>query len=103
LFEYTCTAPIIVWEYLKKKKGVIVKAEPLSDVFYAAEKYHQDYWAKWSLRIPLLIATLFVGGKFGGDMSQTIYNCICYGFTAAFTLLERKVGTSVDKIIVDAK
>jgi len=94
----------IAEEYLENNKGVIAKAEPMSDVFYTAEKYHQDYWAKWRLRIPLLIGTLFVGGKFGGDMSQTIYNCICYGFIA-FTLLERKVGTSVDKIIVkvDAK
>ena len=92
----------IAEEFLERNKGVIAKAEPMSDVFYTAEKYHQDYWAKWRLRIPLLIATLYVGGKFGGDMSQTIYNSICYGFIA-FTLLERKVGTSVDKIIVDAK
>ena len=92
----------IAKKFLEENKKVLATVEPMSDVFYTAEKYHQDYWAKWRLRIPLLVATLFVGGKFGGDMSQTIYNTICYAFIG-FTLFERKFDTSVDKIIVDAK
>ena len=90
----------IAENFLQENRSTVATVEPMSQLFYKAEKYHQNYWAKWRLRVPLLIVTLFVGGKFGGDYSQTIYNSICYGFIA-FTLLERKVGTSVDKIIVD--
>lgn len=86
-------------KFLEVNQSIVAKVEPMSDVFHVAEKYHQDYWAKWRLRIPLLVATLFLGGKFGGDMSQTIYNTICYAFIG-FTLIERKIDTSVDKIIV---
>lgn len=88
-------------EFLQMNKSIVAKVEPMSNVFYTAEKYHQDYWAKWRIRIPLLVATLFLGGKFGGDMSQTIYNTICYAFIG-FTLIERKIDTSVDKVIVNS-
>lgn len=86
-------------DFLQENKQVVAKVEPMSDTFYTAERYHQDYWAKWRTRIPLLVVSLALVGKFGGDMSQTIYNTVCYGFIG-FTLLERKFDTSVDKIVV---
>jgi len=86
-------------DFLHQNKQVVAKVERMSDTFYTAEKYHQDYWAKWRTRIPLLVVSLALVGKFGGDMSQTIYNTVCYAFIG-FTLLERKFDTSVDKIVV---
>jgi peptide-methionine (S)-S-oxide reductase len=85
--------------FLKENKQVVAMVEPMSDTFYTAEKYHQDYWAKWRTRIPILVISLALVGKFGGDMSQTIYNIVCYAFIG-FTLLERKFDTNVDKLIV---
>lgn len=89
----------IAASFLQNNRKVVAKVEPMSKVYFKAENYHQDYWAKWRTRIPLLILTLAVGGKFGGDYSQTIYNTICYAFIG-FTLLERKFDTNVDKVIV---
>jgi len=86
-------------DFLAENKQVVATVEPMSDTFYKAEKYHQNYWFKWRIRVPALIATLAAVGHFGGDSRQTIYNAICYAFII-FTLLERKVDTDVEKIII---
>jgi len=86
-------------KFLQENKQVVARVEPMSNAFYKAEKYHQDYWFKWRTRIPLLVVSLALVGQFGGDRSQTIYNIVCYAFIG-FTLLERKVDTAVDKIII---
>lgn len=81
---------------------VVAKIEPMSTKFFKAEKYHQDYWAKFRVRIPAFLVSLFIAGRLGGDMSQTINNIICYGFIA-FLLLERRIDNSVDTIVLDDK
>lgn len=99
IFTQTDEEAQIATSFVQNNRKVVAKVEPMSKVYFKAENYHQDYWAKWRTRIPLLILTLAVGGKFGGDYSQTIYNTICYAFIG-FTLLERKFDTNVDKVIV---
>jgi len=89
----------IATNFLEENKQVVATVEEMSDTFYTAENYHQDYWLKWRTRIPLLVGSLFLIAKLGGDMSQTIYNVVCYSFIA-FTLLERRFDTKVEKIIV---
>lgn len=86
----------------ENKYKVVAKVEPMSKSFYIAEKYHQNYWQKWRLRIPLLVLSLAIIGKFGGeylgrDVSQNLYNIICYAFIG-FTLLERRFDTNVGRI-----
>ena len=88
--------------FLAENKQVVAYVEEMSDTFYKAEKYHQNYWFKWRVRVPALIATLAAVGEFGGDSRQTIYNAICYAFIA-FTLLERKVGADVETIVMNDK
>jgi len=87
----------IASNYLEENKQVVASVEEMSSNYYKAEKYHQDYWAKWRTRIPLLVGGLFLISKIGGDMSQTIYNFVCYGFIG-FTLIERKIDTAVETI-----
>jgi methionine-S-sulfoxide reductase len=88
--------------FLDANEQVVAKIEPMSTKFFKAEKYHQDYWSKFRLRIPIFVSSLLIAGRFGGDMSQTINNIICYGFIA-FLLLERRIDNSVDTIVLNDK
>ena len=87
-------------KFLDSNQQVVAKVEPMSCKFFKAEKYHQDYWSKFRIRIPIFVSSLLITGQFGGDLSQTINNFICYGFMA-FLLLERRIDNSVDTIIID--
>lgn len=49
-------------DFLQENKQVVAEVEPMSDTFYPAEKYHQDYWAKWGF--PLVVVSLALVGKF---------------------------------------
>jgi len=89
-------------KFLDSNKQVVAKIEPMSSKFFKAEKYHQDYWSKFRLRIPIFVSSLLITGQLGGDLRQTINNFICYGFIA-FLLLERRIDNSVDTIIIDEK
>mmetsp|Transcript_1850 Transcript_1850/g.3334 ORF Transcript_1850/g.3334 Transcript_1850/m.3334 type:complete len:249 (-) Transcript_1850:97-843(-) len=86
--------------FLRDNQNVAATVEPMSNTFFEAEPYHQNYWSKWRIRVSILVLVLALGGKFGGDMSQTIYNVICYSFIA-LTLLERKFDNKVDKISLE--
>lgn len=93
---------IIASKFLKDNEGVVAEIEKMSDNFYTAEKYHQDYWAKWRVRLPSLVALLAVIGTYGDDffdvdISQKLYNAIVYGFVL-FSLVERRFFTD-QKII----
>lgn len=90
----------IARDFLRDNQHVVATVEPMTKSFYKAESYHQNYWSKWRIRVSILVLTLALGGKFGGDMSQTIYNFICYSFIA-LTLLERKFGNKVDTITLE--
>lgn len=95
----------IASKFLKENEGVVAKLEPMSQTFYTAEKYHQDYWAKWRLRLPSLVALLAVIGTygddwFGGGVSQKVYNVIVYGFVF-FSLVERRFFTDQKIIVVN--
>lgn len=84
----------IASKFLESNQGVVAELEPISETFYTAEKYHQNYWAKWKLRLPSLFALCFAVGSFGEnlfgvDVSQTAYNSIVWGFLA-LSLIERR-------------
>ncbi len=94
----------IAKKFLEENQGVVAELEPMSETFYTAEKYHQDYWAKWRVRIPSFVATLVLFGVYGGDfladdIAQKVYNVIVYGFIL-FTMLERRIFTDVETVIV---
>ena len=100
IFTSTDEETVAANKFLEEKKHVVAKVEPMTNVFYTAEKYHQDYWLKWRIRLPIFFGTLASVGYFGGDMSQTLWNILCYG-AIAFTLLERKIDTGMETIVVD--
>lgn len=102
LFVSSDEEAAIAKAFLRDNQNVVAKVEPMSNSFYKAEQYHQNYWSKWRIRVSILVLILALGGKFGGDMSGTFYNIICYSFIA-FTLLERKFDNKVDQIISDKR
>ncbi len=81
--------------FLKENEDVVAEIEPMSQTFYTAEKYHQDYWAKWRSRgagvlgVLCLVGTPYCGDLLGVDVSQKLYNGIIWGFVL-FTLVERR-------------
>ena len=92
-------------KFLNDNQDVVAEIESMSDTFYTAEKYHQDYWAKWRFRLPSLVALLAILGTygedaFGGEVSQKVYNVIVWGFIA-FSMLERRFFADQKVIIVN--
>lgn len=84
----------IASKFLESNDSVVAELEPMSKTFYTAEKYHQNYWAKWRLRLPSLFALCFAIGTFGEDLfgldvSENLYNVIVWGFLAV-SLIERR-------------
>jgi methionine-S-sulfoxide reductase len=82
-------------QFLQNNEGIVAEIEPVSKTFYTAEKYHQDYWGKWRVRIASIVTLLATIGVFGGDLfgveiSQKLYNVFVWGFIL-FTLVERRL------------
>ena len=86
-------------------KSIVAVIEPMSKTFYTAEKYHQNYWAKWRIRLPTLLGTILLINSYGGDLigmdySQKLYNVVIWGFIL-FTLFERRFFYDQKTIVVD--
>jgi len=89
-------------KFLANDKLVVATVEPMSSAFYTAEGYHQNYWLKWKTRAVVTVATLVFLGYFEDALGipQQVWNYLCYGLIG-FTLLERKIDSKREKIIVD--
>ena len=91
--------------FLKQNIGVVAEVEPMSKMFYKAERYHQNYWGKWRTRGLSLLAVLGGVGTYGeeylGDaLSQKVYNGLIFGFVL-FTLVERRFFYGQEAIAVE--
>ena len=86
----------LIQKFLKENPQVVATTEPMTKFFWKAEKYHQDYWFKWKLRLATFFVIIGLVNSFGGDQSQILLNTICYG-SIGLTLLERRVGNNVEK------
>jgi len=90
-------------KFLEDDKSIIGTVEPMSNVFFTAEDYHQDYWQKWRTRLAsftILVAVLVLNeDAIGRELSQKIWNILCYG-GIAFTILERRFDSGRKKNVV---
>jgi len=91
----------IAAQFLEMNKGVVAEVEPMSKSFYKAEKYHQDYWSKWRIRIAFIVTSFAIAGNLlPDDLGEKFFFGIFYSFVA-FTMLERRIDTSIETIIID--
>ena len=92
-------------QFLQQNTNVVAVTESMSQTFYTAEKYHQNYWAKWRVRIPSLIGILVLFSNYGDlvfseDVCQKVYNGIIW-VSVVFAMSERRFFTDQKKIIVE--
>jgi len=98
-----CRSVAVEWLKEKEEKGDkdagVVTVEDMSDNFWVAEKYHQNYWGKWRPRFALGIALLplqsynVVPNETVNDLATAVYV-----LGILYALAERRFANEVIKI-----
>ncbi|GMI19557.1 hypothetical protein TrCOL_g12327 [Triparma columacea] len=71
--------------------------ESASSTFWRAEKYHQNYYSKWALRIPLVLLLLYANANPQGFLPEAVQQGAFYLYLAGIlaVILERKLDRDV--------
>lgn len=71
--------------------------EPITR-FWKAEGYHQNYWPKWKLRLPVFLVLLIGSGNPGEYLPAIAQQAFFYSYLAALLLavFERKLDNKVE-------
>ena len=66
--------------------------------FWKAEGYHQNYWPKWKLRLPVFLLLLVGSGNPGELMPEVAQQAFFYLYLAALVaaVIERKIDNKVE-------
>ncbi|GMH70210.1 hypothetical protein TrST_g12421 [Triparma strigata] len=74
-----------------------VAIEPATK-FWKAEGYHQNYWPKWKLRLPVFLLLLVGSGNPGELMPEVAQQAFFYLYLAALVaaVIERKIDNKVE-------